>query len=165
MGNSKLLLAGNNKEKLPESNRQEYESWKQNVLPTIGKKNSEQPHIYVFAKLQRLNAKTGEITLAIAQQSASFRIEIQPLETEKMVDGNMVTKEAGEKATVSTTTSDESITKSKVNYSEPTITFLAEDRANAVEVTLYPSLTKAKIKLVLPFTFEPSSGLLTSVGD
>jgi hypothetical protein len=144
-------------------NRKEYENWKQNVLPTIGKKNTEQPHIYIFAKVQRLDAKTGEIQLALAQQSSDFKVEIQPLETEKMSDGKMVTKQVGEKSTISTRSLGLSEVQPKMNYSEPSITFLTEENANAVEVILYDSTTKSVNKLVLPFTDKPSNGVLTSV--
>lgn len=165
LGNNRLLLDDDDKEKLPENGRKDYEHWKQNILPTIGKKNSDQAHIYISATVQRLNEETGEIKLAIAQQSTIFRIEIQPLETEKTADGNMFVKETGKKATVSVNKSGISTTEPKMNYSEPSITFLVEARTNAVEVVLYGSTTKTVSKLVLPFTNTPSNGLLTSVAN
>lgn len=159
------LFLDNNKKQLPEvqNQRSNYENWKQRVLPTIGKKNSEQAHIYISAKVQRLDNKTGEIKLAIAQQGTNFKLEIQPIETEKTSQNNSFIKVAGEKAIISTFVSNGVSDPLQINYSEPSITFLAEDRANTIEVLLYNLTTKATSKLILPFTLEPSTGLLTCI--
>ncbi len=146
-----------------QSAKKEYELWKQNVLPTLGKKTSEQPHVYLSAKVQKLDAKTGEIKLAIAQQGVKFKLDIQPIEV--VLGSSVPSKKAGQTATISVATSGKNQDPLQINYSEPTISFIAEENANAVEVVLYNLVTKATSTLILPFTTEPSTGLLTSIED